>query len=226
MKKYILLFLIPFLLISGKNSAQAVLSIGQYSYFVAHDTLPAYSSDSVHIWIKNEGSVALNDNILLHVNVQDSSLFTYHTVDTTYTGLVSIPVGDSIPFSFHPFYNIGPTYYHYDINVIVIWPVASTATTGDSLTYAEFLTLPSGINDLDLNNYIKAYPNPSTDKLYIESDLKNTIEEVRIYDTKGQLISIIQNESIINTESWCPGMYFIDVKIKDGKSQTLKILKQ
>jgi hypothetical protein len=165
--------------------------------------------------------------MFLYTSVQDSiSAFIYHPIDTVAFGTINILPLDSTQFTLYNTYTTGPTRFHYDINVIVIWPVASTLSNTDTLAYVEVITLGMGINELNINKLIKAYPNPVVDKLTIENSTKNIIEEVRIYDASGQLINVIKNKSVVDTENWCPGMYIIDVKIKDQKEQRLKILKQ
>ncbi|MGZ4035597.1 MAG: T9SS type A sorting domain-containing protein [Bacteroidia bacterium] len=228
MKRYFYLFLTALLLFCLKGKAQDSLGISHYTYVQAsNDTLPIGSTDSSSIWIVNRGSTVFNGNINVKSSVQDSTLLSvYHPGDTASVGTSTISPGDSIHYTFHTTYTFGSA-YHNDINVIVIWPVATGAVASDSLTFTEvLLTVSAGINQLNLNKYIKVYPNPATDKLIIENASKNNIEEVRIYDSYGQLINIITNESIINTENWCPGMYLLDINIKGQGRQTLKILKQ
>ena len=229
MKKYILFILFPLLVINIKGKSQDTIGVSPYSVTIGHDTLPGGASDSISFWVKNNGSAVFNNNITFITYVQDSSGAFYHIVDTTYTaGLSLIAAKDSLLFSLSPLYDVvTPNKYHYDINVIVIWPVASATSTQNVLTYTEFLTVvPAGITEINLDKLIRAYPNPTTDKLIIENDGRNTIEEVRIYDAKGQLIKVIHNESIINTESWPKGMYIIDATTTNQKKQRFKVLKQ
>jgi hypothetical protein len=227
MKKYILLFLLPLLLIGLKTKAQDSLGISHYTYFQSsNDTVLANSSDSTIIWVVNRKAIPFSGDLKIKTAVQDSASTLYHQVDSVDFGFQTISGGDSIQFKLYPFYNILPIRYHYDINVIVIWPVASFWPAADSLTFTEVIPIWSGVNELDLNNYIKIYPNPTIDKFTIENDNKNPVEEVRIYNAKGQLMDNIKNESFINIESWSNGIYFIDVKVKNQKWQTLKVIKQ
>ena len=228
MKKYILLFLLPFLLINLVGKSQDTIGISSYSAIINNDTLPGGSTDSISFWVVNKGSTIFSDYISFLTYVQDSAGSLFHIADTiSASGPYTIAPGDSLPFSINPFYDVvTPNKYHYDINVIVIWPVAFTANTSDVLTYVEYLTIPAGVAEINLGRLIKVYPNPTTDKLTIENGGINAIEEVRIYDSAGQMVKVINNESIINTESWCPGIYIIDITITNQKRQRLKILKQ
>ncbi|HEY0030763.1 MAG TPA: T9SS type A sorting domain-containing protein [Bacteroidia bacterium] len=226
MKKYILLLILPLWLIGSKATAQASLGIGQFSYYIGNDTLPAYSTDSVSLWIINTGTGTFNDTLELWTIVQDSALFTYHMVDNVSLGNVTIPAGDSISYTLVPYYAIAPALYHYDINVIVIWPMANSVPTSDSLTYTQVLTLPNGIHEIDLQQLIKAYPNPSMNDFTISNDSKTSIEEVRIYDPQGRLIAIVKGQNIIHTQNWKPGTYVMKILLENKKQVTIRVVKQ
>lgn len=229
MKKYVLLFLLSFLLISKKDSAQASLGISQYAYTIYNDTVTAYTIDSIDVYVVNKGTATFNDVFEVITAVQDTSVFGLHRVDTSYYfATINIPVGDSIPFRILPYYEIGtPTYqYHYDINVIVIWPVASSASTKDSLTFNITILMPESVTEIDLSHLIKAYPNPVINNITLENKGKNSIEEVRIYDTQGRLIDHLTRPEFICTEVWAPGTYIISIQLEDGKTHTIRVVKQ
>lgn len=228
MKKYVFLFLLSFLLISNRNSAQASLGISQYAYTIYNDTAVAYSFDSVSIYIVNRSTTNFSDFFQVVASVQDSGATTYHRVDTTSSAFSTfIPAGDSIPFKFMPYYSIDDTIeYHYDINVIVIWPVAGSASIDDSLFFNVVVVLPQTIEEIDLAHIINAYPNPTVDNITLENSGKNSIEEVRIYDAQGRLVASLNKPEFICTEAWIPGMYLINIQLKDGKTQTIRVVKQ
>lgn len=227
MKKYCLLVICFLLVISNHSNAQPILGVGQYSYLIGNDTLPAYSSDSIQIWVKNYGTSNFNDFFQVRTSVQDSALTTYHPVDTASSGFLTfIAPGDSVQFMLYPYYDIDSTRYHYDINVIVIWPVASSASTGDSIIFVEVLTLPAGIVEIDLHELINAYPNPSFQDITIGNDSKKRIEEVRIYDTGGRWIGTIKEQNTINIENWKPGVYLLTILLEDRRTLTLRVVKQ
>jgi hypothetical protein len=82
-------------------------------------------------------------------------------------------------------------------------------------------TGPHGINHTDIKDSksdteIKIYPNPATNILYIQN--RNSIENIRIYNTQGKLIDIKLNISIINhnelklnIENFTSGVYIIKI---------------
>ena len=107
-----------------------------------------------------------------------------------------------------------------------IWPLAASAATKDSLTFNVFILLPTSINEIDLSHLIKAYPNPVVNNITLENKGKNSIEEVRIYDTKGRLIEHLANPQFICTEGWAKGTYLINLQLEDGKTHTIRVIKQ
>ncbi len=230
MKKYLFLFFLSSLLISKEGSAQASLGISQYTYTIYNDTVLANTPDSIAVFVVNKGTAPFNGPFEIIASVQDSGSTSYHRVDTSYSVLpVSLPPGDSIPYMLQPYYEMGDsaTYqYHYNINVIVIWPVAMTASTFDSLTFNIFILLPLSVKEIDPQVLIRAYPNPSTDNITLESGGKNSIEEVRIYDTQGRLIDQLIKPGLICVEAWAPGTYIIHIQLGDGKTHTVRVIKQ
>lgn len=230
MKKYLLLVFTALLFVSKTGSAQASLGISQYSYFILNDTVPAYSTDSISIFVVNRGVSSFSGNFTIKTAVKDSnSVATYHQVDSANTLFpVSIAVGDSVPFSLAPYYIMGDssTQHHFDINVIVIWPVALTASTDDSLMFNIFIVLNVGVQEIDLTQLVKAYPNPTTDNLTLENTSQKAIEEVRIYDITGRIIQIEKNPSIICTDTWKAGTYMIKIQLENKQTRTIRVIKQ
>lgn len=79
-------------------------------------------------------------------------------------------------------------------------------------------------NDLKLNDS-KIYPNPFTDVITI-SETKE-IQQLKITDVSGRLIKTIEKPSSkINLNELKTGIYFMIIQFKDGKSQTIKTIKE
>ena len=85
------------------------------------------------------------------------------------------------------------------------------------LSYEEGLS----VEQADLN-LLKAYPNPVTDLLLIESD--KTIQEVRVFDNSGRLIDTVVDTKIDFT-SLPNGVYHVTVMFVDATSSKLKVVK-
>lgn len=227
MKKHILLILLPFLLLCIKSKGQDSLIISPYSIVIGSDTVSNGASDSVSFYVINNGTTTFTDNVDLYTSVQDSvSAFVFYPIDTAYFGTISIPPADSVQFTLYPIYIVAPLKYHYDINVIVIWPLTSTTVNPDSLYYVEVIKLPIGIDELDLSSLIKAYPNPTVNHLTIENTSEKAIEEVRIYDSTGRLIQLEKNPSIICTDEWKKGTYMIKIQLANKQTKTIRVIKQ
>lgn len=229
MKKYLILIVLSLLLVSQSGKGQPSLGISQYAFTVYDTTVAAYSTDSVAIYIVNKGDSTFTDSFSVIMAVQDSVGPGFHHVDTASSVFaMNIPAGDSIAYTLYPQYTIGgDTFlYHYDINVIVIWPVALTASTEDSLMYTVTVMLPESIQEISLSHLISAFPNPTTAKFTLENKGKNSIEEVRIYDSRGRLIDRLLQPEYVCTDAWAKGTYLIHIQTDDGKQHVIRILKQ
>jgi len=81
------------------------------------------------------------------------------------------------------------------------------------------------IDNLDLNNQIKVYPNPVNDKLYLGHDYIE-IDSYEIFDVIGKLIrfSELGENNTIDVNSIKEGVYFLKVNTKQG-IVTYKIVK-
>lgn len=91
---------------------------------------------------------------------------------------------------------------------------AVVETTGDYLCSGE------SIEDANLSDNIRIYPNPAEDIIYIDGV---AVKEVHIFDTMGKLVSI-QNTSTLNVSSLTSGVYMLDIKSTDGDLHRTKIV--
>ena len=95
-----------------------------------------------------------------------------------------------------------------------------------------------GINDVNTGNGISMYPNPVSEILVvmIDSREKNAGGSIEVLDVLGKVIastslgnrtsatSIIQVE--MSTENWSSGVYFISYKDSEGRTGTVKVVKE
>ncbi|MDQ3046565.1 MAG: T9SS type A sorting domain-containing protein [Bacteroidota bacterium] len=221
------LLFISLLLMSVAGKSQDTLSIGQYDYTVYNDTLSSGTEDSVSFWVINSGPSTFNDSLFLITEVQDSAGFLFTAVDTNWL-VPTIFGGDSIRMTLYSTYYTTPTpnQYHYDINVIVIWPFGINAITGDSLFYTVFVTLPLGISELDLSGLISCYPNPVAGQFGILNSSNFSIERVRIYNNAGTFISEHRKTECIPVDLLSKGMYLIEIELDNGQRHSVRIIKQ
>ncbi|MFL5764937.1 MAG: T9SS type A sorting domain-containing protein [Bacteroidia bacterium] len=229
MKRFLFLLVAITVLSPYRLNAQAILSVSPV-FTVINDTVPAYSSDSVKVWLKNTGDSTYTDYMAVGQSVQDSASTSYHIIDSAYSFIPVVLVpGDSVQMIFYNYYNIdSATRYHYDINVIVIWPIAISggANVGDSLTFIEYIIGHEGVPEIDLSDLIHAYPNPVSHDLNLKNDAQTAIEEVRIYDTGGRLVRTLHETNILCTDDWNAGTYLLQITTKDKRRCTVRIVKQ
>jgi uncharacterized repeat protein (TIGR03803 family) len=95
--------------------------------------------------------------------------------------------------------------------------------------YSDTLDVQSlRITNLDIPDYIKLYPNPSTGEAYI-SILKEGIARVSISDMHGKIISSMQETSYQNmpleVKNFPAGMYIVNIELS-GVVYHLKLVKQ
>ena len=77
---------------------------------------------------------------------------------------------------------------------------------------------------------MKIYPNPAIDQLNLKITEQNLKDySYQLYDSAGKTLlseKINLEESLINMKDYNTGIYFLDVKSKDKKIKTFKILKK
>lgn len=96
-------------------------------------------------------------------------------------------------------------------------------TTDDKIIIIKDSTL--GLSDSEEINNISIYPNPTTDYLYIKSNLD--IKGKQIYDLNGRIINNLKFQvDKINLESLQPGIYFAKINDINGKILIEKIIKK
>ncbi len=71
---------------------------------------------------------------------------------------------------------------------------------------------------------IRVFPNPTTDKIIIESE--ENIESIHIYDINGKIITLDNQSNTINISHLSNGMYFIKIKFENGFQYFHKLIKQ
>lgn len=112
------------------------------------------------------------------------------------------------------------------------WSGASNSTdeeisltlNNDSYIKAHFIPETMGVSDLDKPEII-LYPNPTSDKLYISSQV--TWKSYIIYDTQGRKMKsgLIENNTIAMPEL-SSAMYFIQLESVDGAIKQRRIVKK
>lgn len=82
-----------------------------------------------------------------------------------------------------------------------------------------------GLSESEEKNNISIYPNPTTDYLFIKSDLD--IKDIQISDLNGRIINNLEFlDNKINLTSLQSGIYFAKISNINGKILTKKIIKK
>ena len=100
-------------------------------------------------------------------------------------------------------------------------------TTGEIEDYTINITgLTLAVKEENIVN-LAAYPNPVSDKLKLT--FEEEISSVAVYSVLGSVVyqnnKSMRGELQIDTESWKPGLYLVNVKTEKA-SQTLKVIKE
>ncbi|MCX7551657.1 T9SS type A sorting domain-containing protein [Xanthomarina sp. F2636L] len=98
---------------------------------------------------------------------------------------------------------------------------------GEKVYAQNFTDNALSVNDVELMDEIH-FINPINNILELRSN--SIIKEVTIYNSLGQLVSKIRNNNsqalTINSNNWNSGIYLVNVKTSQNKSQVIKILKK
>lgn len=102
----------------------------------------------------------------------------------------------------------------------------------NSVSTMSTMSFPKLISD-DENQSLSVYPNPTTDKLYINLPYSENISvtKVAVYNVFGQLFHTFSNldESTymeLNTADLNKGIYFVVAFTSDGKKHNAKFIKE
>jgi len=83
--------------------------------------------------------------------------------------------------------------------------------------------LTTTINDITEESFISVYPNPAHDRIVIEHDLTNQINEIKLFDITGKNVKIItENLSAkkinVNVSDLAKGLYFLHFNTSNGNT--------
>ncbi len=95
---------------------------------------------------------------------------------------------------------------------------ANPGSTASSVKVFAYFNFTSSLDDQDFVQHLNVYPNPVTDILNINMTIKAGTEyEVYITDIMGSSVTKInKNTNFLNVSGLSSGMYFLNVRTKDG----------
>ncbi|MEN8122109.1 MAG: DUF3472 domain-containing protein [Bacteroidota bacterium] len=165
------------------------------------------------------------------INVSKSPQFSYHVEiydNASFSGTPLVQLDQNVPHARTSDIDISSlissTEYYIRFYMIDIFDNQSTPVT-DSFT-AEI----SGINNMDNQITFNYYPNPFQGKMYLNFYKKNETYSIKLTNILGS--TIFSNEYYTNSviEIYFPnnlnkGVYFLSITNQEGKSRTIKLIK-
>lgn len=105
------------------------------------------------------------------------------------------------------------------------------ATDNGNVIYSDTYQYTTGAlsqTEFNLDNSISVYPNPTTNLVYIKSNVAETIKSIELYNALGQLIYLLGGENKsdlkIDLSSFEKGIYFLKVSFESSKQITSKLI--
>lgn len=114
-----------------------------------------------------------------------------------------------------------PAYYFYFYNINFTAECESARTLVTATVDANCLST----SETTKKDAIKVYPNPFSEMVNVTKP--ELVKSVRVSDLSGKLIKTInQPESVIRLNDLSAGMYLLQLDMKDGSKQTIKVIKK
>jgi len=117
--------------------------------------------------------------------------------------------------------NPSPSYYYYLYN----WKVAAKCESPRMMVTAIVDTNCLSTSETDKKDAIKVYPNPFSEVINISTP--ELVKTIKVSDLSGKLVKTInQADSVIRLQDLSAGLYILQLDMKDGSKQTIKIIKK
>ncbi len=178
----------------------------------------------IYITVTNTGSVTYQGSVNIACDVVGNSMPPeYLHFDSLYYILVP---GDTLQFRIDN-YQASTPFYQIGHDVVIVWPIGNFSQS-DSILVPTFLIDNTGIGDSKEKDVVRIFPNPVTDRIFIDSDEPGyEIENIRIYDHQGNIISSSNrmNGHSIPTTSLESGFYCIELQFKNGQTRSKKFMR-
>ena len=229
MKKIIATVMLLFVSLLATRPAGAQSGTGlKIDSLINFPILPdtAYAShvyDSIQVIVHNYSNTVFSDKISVFVQAAffapDTLL--YDTL-TTHT----IPPGTSLILNAAGSYHFNAIHYAAGDNIVVVWPALRIAFPIDTLTLNIHFALPAGIPTVTAPSFAML-PVPADRFVRLTYEQIETVEQVRIYNSFGQLVEHAKGPlRSLDLTAWPPGLYQVAVIRKDGTTLVRKLLRQ
>ena len=223
MKQSFLLLLLVFLF-GGVGFAQGSLSVDSITDFNVPDSVNYGASSSFTAVVNLANSTPFTGDVYLLVGV-DSSAGT-QSVDTITRSVVN-KMNDTINFAVTEIYD-NLNGYRKGGNVVVIWPIASSLSTSDTMHTNVHVREMVGIGEnVELYQFFTIYPNPTQNFIFIQnSGYIKTIEHVRIIGVNGKVVLTEKFATKLDVSFLNRGIYFMDLILTSGEQLHYQIIKE
>lgn len=189
------------------------------------DTINLNDNYTHTISVQNFSSTPLNGTIYLMGAIDSSG--TLISIDTVGSVVVSnFGLNDTVGITYNETYDV-PNGYKLGTDIVVVWPVAAFGTTKDTLRKEIFIDNPISVNPIKANNNeLIIYPNPFNNYIFLKNlGVKNEVRQVRIFDVNGRIVYNEQYNTVIKTEQFIKGLYFIEIEFFDNSKKYNKLIK-
>jgi len=104
---------------------------------------------------------------------------------------------------------------------------SSVLNSNNNFTLARLLLdTPLSVED-PVEQFIKVYPNPFDDRLFIE-DFDGIIKNINIFDSAGRIVKIVSETNTLHEIQtiFASGVYYVNIETKDGRTINRKLIKK
>jgi hypothetical protein len=225
MKKIFLILTLSFSVafLSVRSVHAQVLSLDSIVGFP--DTVENNMTVTMTLLISNSGGIVYNSDLAILMNTLGGDTLAdtiYYNGQYTLSGNT---FGDTVSIN----YTFDAADYDAGDNIVVVWPVSAQlpiAVVTDSLTFDVWFN-NVGIGENQSLQSIRLYPNPSSENISLFTSHPEKVEHVRVVDLIGNVLKVVEGPVTRFSIAFLPrGIYFVEVRNKDGSCTVRKFLKQ
>ncbi|MCU7617269.1 T9SS type A sorting domain-containing protein [Chryseobacterium sp. PBS4-4] len=136
--------------------------------------------------------------------------------------------GGTFPYTTPELVITGTTFVNYPAYYFYFYNLTFASGCGESPRTMVTATVNSNCLstlEIDKKDAIKVYPNPFSEVVNISKP--ELVKSIRVSDVSGKLIRTFnQAESVLRLNDLSAGMYILQLDMKDGSKQTIKIIKK
>jgi hypothetical protein len=221
------------LTVSGQSSLGIDTANGAMIYVTPTSFL---STDPLILTIKNYGPQPYTGVVTVNYALDSSgtgNMLGLISLDSNSVAVTNLQVNGGFMDSASLFINdtsaLYPFHFRSGINTVVIWPRSGSGDfiTQDSAKINILVSGYAGISNPVLHITQKIFPNPAKQELFVSNnDPKFVIEQVRIFTSEGKLAYEEKYRGKIDLARLLPGIYFIELASKEGKTNRYKLIKE